>query len=229
MRRYIWKLVPKQARESILNRLSVVDRSAIDKILSDSARLPVDFERHSCIFIHVPKCAGSSVKRALFPARTHGHMPLWFYERNFPEFFERAFKFCFVRNPLDRAYSAYQYLRSNQDIQRDQAARRMVMRYDTFDGFVQQWLCEETARMQMHFAPQWQFLCDSLGQLRIDFIGRQETMAEDFLQVCTKLGVDGKLDQTNVSPRQSQEPTFQARTIDRIRRVYERDYELLGY
>lgn len=216
-------------RETVLSRVTVVDRSALDKLLSDNVRLPGDFERHSCIFIHVPKCAGSSVKRALFPGRTHGHMPLWFYERNFPEFFNSAFKFCFVRNPLDRAYSAYRYLRSNKGIERDLPAHQVVVRYDSFDSFVQKWLCEENAERQIHFAPQWRFLCDSLGQVRMDFIGRQESMGEDFLHVCHRLGVETSIDLSNVSPMQPEGQGFETRTIDRIRRVYERDYEILDY
>lgn len=229
MRRLFWKIIPKQARESLLGRFSVVDRGAIDKILADNIELPEDYARHNCLFIHVPKCAGSSVKKAIFPGRTHGHMPLWFYERHFPEFFERAFKFCFVRNPLERAYSAYRYMRSNKSIARDFPGHQMVMRYASFDSFVLQWLCEETAQKQMHFAPQWLFLCDSLGQLRVDFIGRQESMEADFAHICSKLGVTGNLDQINVSPGERAVPTFETRTIDRVMRVYERDYTLLGY
>lgn len=229
MRRYLWKLVPKQARESLLGRFSVVDRGAIDKILADNIELPEDYARRNCLFIHVPKCAGSSVKKAIFPGRTHGHMPAWFYERHFPQFFEGAFKFCFVRNPLERAHSAYRYLRSNKSIERDFPAHQMVMRYESFDTFAQKWLCEETAHKQMHFAPQWLFLCDSLGQLRMDFIGRQESMAADFAHICSKLGVQASLDQVNVSPGEARQPEFATRTIERIMRVYERDYELLGY
>ncbi|NMF88375.1 sulfotransferase family 2 domain-containing protein [Aromatoleum petrolei] len=229
MRKYLWKLFPKPVRETILNRFSVVDRGAIDKILSDNVRLPVDFERQRCIFIHVPKCAGSSVKKSLFQQRTHGHMPLWFYERSFPDFFASAYKFCFVRNPLDRAYSAYRYLRSNKSIERDFAAHQLAMRYDSFDRFVQHWLCDENAHRQMHFAPQWRFLCDSLGEVRMDFIGRQETITDDFHQVCARLGVGSGLESVNVSAERPQALTFESRTVDRIRRVYERDYELLGY
>lgn len=229
MRKYLWKLFPKSTRETILNRFSVVDRGAIDKVLADNVSLPVDFERHRCIFIHVPKCAGSSVKKALFPQRTHGHMPLWFYERHFPEFFASAYKFCFVRNPLDRAYSAYRYLRSNKSIERDLPAHQLAMRYESFDRFVQHWLCEENAHRQMHFAPQWHFLCDSLGELRMDFVGRQETMADDFRDVCARLGVNSGLDAVNVSAERPRTLDFETRTVDRIRRVYERDYELLGY
>lgn len=229
MRKYVWKLFPKPIRETLLDRFSVIDRGAIDKILSDNVRLPADFERHRCIFIHVPKCAGSSVKKSLFSQRTHGHMPLWFYERHFPDFFETAYKFSFVRNPLDRAFSAYRYLRSNRSIERDLAAHRLAMRYDSFDRFVQDWLCEENAHRQMHFAPQWRFLCDSLGEVRMDFIGRQESMGEDFRHVCRQLGVESSLDAVNVSAEKALRTDFEERTIERIRRVYARDYELLGY
>lgn len=229
MRKYLWKLIPKPQRESLLSRLSVVDRSAIDKILSDKVSLPTDFARHDCIFIHVPKCAGSSIKKALFPERTHGHMPLWFYERHFPDFFRKAYKFCIVRQPLDRAYSAYRYLHSRSSIERDLPAHELVTRYDSFDRFVQNWLCEENVTKQVHFAPQWHFLCDSLGEIQMDFIGRQENMAEDFGKICAHLGVDAKVEVINMSTVRSAAQTFNSRTIDRIKRVYERDYELFGY
>lgn len=68
------------------------------------------------IFVHVHKCAGTSLIKVLeahpkivcmaprpgnFPGRTGR-------ERIPPELWERALKFTFVRNPYDRVYSAYQ-------------------------------------------------------------------------------------------------------------------------
>jgi hypothetical protein len=225
-----WKILPKSKREALLSRMSVVDRSAIDKILSDNISLPPDFLNLSCIFIHVPKCAGTSIKNSLFRHKTHGHMPLWWYEQNFPDFFNSAFKFAFVRDPLERAYSAYSYLRSNQKVARDQAAREMILRFNDFDSFVRNWLCEENVTKQIHFAPQWQFLCDSLGQVRMDFIGRQESITTDFSYICTRLGIESSLQQHNVSPKQQESgPSFHHTTVDKVHRIYERDYELLGY
>lgn len=230
MVRHFWKLLPKPARAKILERFPALDRSGINKILSGNLRLPEDFVRHSCIFIHIPKCAGSSIKDALFPGRTHGHMPLWFYEQNFEEFYARAFKFAFVRDPLDRAYSAYRYLRSDLlEVERDVAAHRLTKKYDGFEAFVRHWLCEETAQRQIHFVPQWQFLCDSLGDIGVDFIGRQEDLAAAFAQVCERLGVTSKLPVVNAGTVPALESQFSAATVDRIRRVYARDYELFGY
>lgn len=230
MVRHFWKLLPKPAREAILNRLPVIDRSGINKVLSGNLRLPEDFVRHGAIFIHIPKCAGSSIKDALFPGRTHGHMPLWFYEQNFAEFYGRAFKFSFVRNPLDRAYSAYRYLRSDLlEVERDVAAHKLAKKYGSFEAFVRHWLCEETAQRQIHFVPQWQFLSDSLGDIGVDFIGRQEEMAAAFAHVCDKLGVEVELPTVNAATLPALESQFSAATVDRIRRVYARDYELFGY
>lgn len=230
MVRHFWKLLPKPARENILERFPVLDRSGVNKILSGNLRLPDDFVRHSCIFIHIPKCAGSSIKDALFPGRTHGHMPLWFYEQNFQEFYARAFKFAFVRDPLDRAYSAYRYLRSDLlEVERDVAAHRLAKKYDGFEAFVRHWLCEETAQRQIHFVPQWQFLCDSLGDIGVDFIGRQEDLAGAFAQVCQRLGVKSALPVVNAGTVPALESQFSTATVDRIRRVYARDYELFGY
>lgn len=228
--RLLWKALPRIKREAITSRISVVDQSGIEKILANNVFLPKDFVELSCIFIHVPKCAGTSIKKSLFRHKTHGHMPLWWYEQNFPEFYRNAFKFAFVRDPLDRAFSAYSYLRTNESVARDAMAREMVLRYESFDDFVKNWLCEENATRQIHFAPQWHFLCDSLGSLGMDFIGRQESIAADFSSVCQRLGLERNLQQRNVSAKsEEQRPEFHRATIDRIHRVYERDYELLGY
>lgn len=223
-------MIPRHLRETLLERFPVMDRSAIDKILSDNIQLPGPYQQHGCIFIHVPKCAGTSIKRTLFPGHTLGHTPLWYYERNYPEFYGKAFKFSFVRHPVDRAFSAYRYLRANRNcVERNSPAHRMVMRYASFDQFIQNWLCEETALRQIHFVPQWRFITDSLGDMRMDFIGRHETMRQDFETICAKLGVAADLKQMNETPNENVDGGFETRTLDRLYRVYERDFALLGY
>lgn len=231
MVKFFWrKLLSKPTREAILTYVPEIDRGSLNRVLSGGRRLPDDYLRHSCIFIHVPKCAGSSVKAALFTDRTQGHTPLRYYEENFREFYGRAFKFGFVRDPLDRAYSAFRYLHADTSAAgRNAAAHRLARKHGDFDTFVRQWLCAENVQRQIHFVPQWQWLCDSLGDIAVDYVGRQEEMDSAFAHVCQRLGVDAKLPQTNVSPKPKERPQFAAATIDRVRLVYERDYELFGY
>lgn len=65
------------------------------------------------IFIHVPKCAGRSVRKAVGLPRDGHDRALW-YKFHDPEKFRRYFKFTVVRNPWDRLVSAYFYLRQDR-------------------------------------------------------------------------------------------------------------------
>jgi len=232
LQRYLWKLLPKSQRAFLLGRLSVVDRQVVNKSMSANLGFPQAFEQHSCLFIHVPKCAGSSVCAALFDGWSPGHLPLYWYEQQFPEQFATSFKFAFVRDPLERAYSAYAFLRGNELGRRDQAAQQLVSHYRDFDDFVARWLHSETISRQIHFAAQTDFLTDSLGHLAPDFIGYQEHLERDFRLVCEQLGHSVVLPHLNGS--QQRRPMLardfcSVRTRRLVRRAYQRDYEMLGY
>lgn len=233
--RLLWKSLSRQRRDYLLDRLSVVDRQAMNKALNQSEALLPAFERHDCIFIHVPKCAGTSVSKALFADEAAWHLPLTWYESAHPEFYRRAFKFAFVRDPLERAYSAYRYLSRDRGVKRDRPAMEMVQRYSDFDSFIKGWLCPENALRQIHFAPQWLFLCNHLGDVSVDFVGRQERIDEDFRAVCEQLGIRATLGRDNVSsgPKDGPAPSVQKYCSDQARRIiletYRRDYQLFGY
>ncbi|MCU1750752.1 sulfotransferase family protein [Pseudomonas sp. 6D_7.1_Bac1] len=232
LQRHLWKLLPKTQRSFLLGRLSVVDRQAVNKSMSGNTLFPAQFQQGSCLFIHVPKCAGSSVCSALFNGWTPGHLPLYWYEQQFPEHYARSFKFAFVRDPLERAYSAYAYLRSNQLPQRDEPAQLLVNSYRDFDDFVGRWLHPENIRKQLHFAPQTDFLNDSMGRMAMDFVGYQEHLERDFQLLCQHLGMSSSLPHLNISQERRSEPVrdfCSVRTRRLIRRTYQRDYEVLDY
>lgn len=232
LQRYLWKLLPKSQRAFLLGRLSVVDRQVVNKSMSANVRFPEAFEQLSCLYIHVPKCAGSSICAAMFENWSPGHLPLYWYEQQFAEQFAASFKFAFVRDPLERAYSAYAFLRGNELSRRDHAAQKLVSHYRDFDDFVARWLHPETIQRQLHFAAQTDFLTDSLGHLALDFIGYQEHLERDFQLVCEQLGRSMVLPHVN-SSRQRQPMRARdfcsARTRRLVRRAYQRDYEMLGY
>ncbi|PTQ67395.1 sulfotransferase family 2 domain-containing protein [Pseudomonas sp. GV071] len=231
LQRVLWKLMPKAQRSFLLGRLSVVDRHTVNKAMTANIHYPEAFERVAGLFVHVPKCAGSSVCKALFDTWRPGHLPLYWYQEQFPQAYAEAFKFTFVRDPLERTYSAYTYLRNNVPLRRDQAANQLVSRYASFDEFVRGWLHAENVRRQLHFAPQTDFLLDSSGSLAMDFIGRQETLRHDFFTLCELLKISRDLPHLNASKRHegSARDISNARTRHLVRQVYARDYELLGY
>ncbi|MBU6961095.1 sulfotransferase family protein [Pseudomonas sp. CVAP len=232
LQRHLWKLLPKTQRTFLLGRLSVVDRQAVNKSMSGNTVFPAHFQQCSCLFIHVPKCAGSSVCSALFNGWAPGHLPLYWYEQQFPEHYARSFKFAFVRDPLERVYSAYAYLRGNQLPQRDESARLLVNSYRDFDDFVGHWLHPDNIRKQLHFAPQTDFLNDSMGRMAMDFVGYQEHLERDFQLLCQHLGMTSSLPHLNISQERRAEPVrdfCSVRTRRLVRRAYQRDYEVLGY
>lgn len=230
MNRFLWKLLPKSQRELLLERLPVIDRQVVSKTLAGKTRFPEVFDALECLFIHVPKCAGSSVAKALFDGAPAGHLPLYWYEKQFNERYRHYFKFGFVRDPLQRALSAYHYLLQSTP-GRDQAAGELVNKYPSFDAFVDNWLCAENVTRQIHFAPQHYFLQNSLGSLDVDFIGRHENLDADFRTLCAHLHVKGELPHVNRSASRGGSPgtTCSAASRRKVREVYARDYELFAY
>ncbi|MCG6983886.1 MAG: sulfotransferase family protein [Thiocapsa sp.] len=152
-----------------------------------------------CIFVHIPKVAGTSIK-SLFEGHSaseseHDPMP---FKPNDSKFdpppphlratdhlkfghvtasqFDTYFKFAFVRNPWDRIVSEYVY-------------RRYPSRFD-FKTFLFERLPRPAwSDEYCHIIPQYDFVHDEAGHLVVDFVGRFESIAADFSAVKERLGL----------------------------------------
>ena len=99
--------------------------------------------QYKCIFIHIPKAAGTAVTQALFGPVSR-HVPYFEYEKANPRKFKRYFKFAFVRNPWDRLVSTYFFLKRGGLNEMDrQWAEKNLSVFDNFDSFVRGWVNEE--------------------------------------------------------------------------------------
>jgi len=185
-----------------------------------------------CIFVHIPKAAGTSVAHGLFGCGV-GHKSIYEYHKIFGADFHRYFKFAVVRNPFSRVVSAYESLKRggnpvwpNADRYRDE----VLCRYDGFESFVLEEL-DRAVRDRRHFRPQWRFLMLD-GELAVDYMARLETLEEDFEFICEKLGVDRELPHRNET-RDDRPPLTsyyeRAEVADAVRTVYADDFSLLGY
>jgi hypothetical protein len=111
--------------------------------------------------------------------QTPQHAKLRRYERCFP--IGDYFKFCFVRNPWDRAVSQMAFLRS---------AQQKIFVGGTFKENL--WIyCNTNAKSMGHdlAACQVDYIKTHDGSVSMDFIGRFEKLNMDFAEVCRKLGV----------------------------------------
>lgn len=186
---------------------------------------------HHCIFIHIPKAAGTSVTRTLFGCGSR-HVRYTEYEMANPRKFAEYFKFSFVRNPWDRLYSAYSFLRQGGMGGQDKVwADEHLATYPDFDSFVKGWVTPENIRSWVHFYPQHYFICDDALNLKMDFIGRFEQMNRDVSVVQRQLGLPIQpLGKINVTNKKKHAPSvYTPETRDIVSRVYARDIELFHY
>lgn len=182
-----------------------------------------------CIFIHIPKAAGTSVALTLFGQGSR-HVPWFEYQKANPRKFKSYFKFTFVRNPWDRLASSYFFLRKGGMNADDAAWAEANLRdFDDFASFVRGWVNERNIQTWVHFRPQHYFICNPDGKVMMDFVGRMENMESDFSYVAERLGCTRKLMEVNSGSNRNYNAYYDDETREIVRRVYARDIELFGY
>jgi len=160
---------------------------------------------HKYIFFAVPKTATHTVREAL---RAHLGADDWEQQVLFGEQFlpiaqiaklghghitaqeiqphldasqwHEYFKFGFVRNPFDRFVSTCFFLnRSNPSFANSAVA------------FMKERLPRKRFQQRVLVRPQHLQLCDSGGQLALDFVGRYEDLQRSYDTICERIGIPG--------------------------------------
>lgn len=228
--RLIWKSLSKSHRKLLLSVLTEPNRQLVNSTLSNKTEYPNLFDEHQFIFIHIPKVAGISLIHALgFEQQHKWHMPLKYYEANTAKKFDQYFKFAFVRNPWDRAYSAYTFLQKGGISERDDSQSRIIKSYASYEDFVMKWLSHEASQSLIHFCPMYSFMQNTHGEIAIDFIGRYENLQTDYDYIRSQINIGEQLPQKNVSRQSDFREVYTTQMIDKIARVYERDIAEFDY
>jgi hypothetical protein len=155
---------------------------------------------YKCIFVHIPKTGGQSIEHVfldllgltwetraplllrhnenpdlgpprLAHLRAHDYVRYKYLTR---EQFDGYFKFAFVRNPWDRFLSIYKYLNTGGE---------------DFRQFGKNFKSGLWKREHWFVRPQSDFVCNDNGELLVDFVGRFESLQEDFDRICGSLGL----------------------------------------
>ena len=135
------------------------------------------------------------------------------------EIFSSYFKFGFVRNPWDWEVSLYTYMKKKKDHRQ----RDVALGFKDFDEYID-WRVNE----DLHF--QKDFFYDKQGNKLVDYIGKFETIREDFGHICKKIGIEGiELPHTNQSKKQSYLTYYSEKTLDIVYEALKPDIELFGY
>lgn len=190
------------------------------------------------IFVHIPKAAGTSVKRELYrTGSSGGHRRLVEFHAFDPAAAEAYFKFSFVRNPWDRLLSAFSYLvqGKNTNARDQQFAKAYLQDHNTFQDFVLKLQDTRYRREVMaydHFRTQSHWICmPGKPDHGLDFLGRFETFDQDWATVKSKIGL------TDAEPpqhhRKSDHPDYRTSYTDAgkeiVARIYAEDIALSDY
>lgn len=186
-------------------------------------------DAHRCIFIHIPKTAGSSIADALFGAVSR-HIPYTEYLRASPRKFRAYFKFAFVRNPWDRLVSTWFFLKKGGMNEADRVwSEAHLAPYADFDSFVRHGLGRPEVQAWAHFRPQADFILAPDGTVMVDFVGRYEQLSGDFAIVARRLGVNAVLPAHNASNHAHFASYFTAESAAIVAQIYARDAYAFGY
>jgi hypothetical protein len=189
------------------------------------------YRQQGFLFVHVPKCGGSSVEAQI--GTFHGHRSAAYFTKADPALFDSVWKAALVRNPFDRLVSGFHYLKNHTTAPRDQEwARRTLRGIDDFSGFLRA-LEDAAFRTRvlcwLHFLPQWFYVCDRDGRILVDHVGRLEAFDAFAEEVEARVGTRIGGVREKVSKRGDYRDYFDERTAGIVQGMYARDFEIFGY
>lgn len=211
--------------------------------------------RHQAIFVHIPKTGGTSIEAALgmhgsrqdigivpYPnqeidrehlyGRGLQHLTVEGLQAELGDeaMFRTYFKFSIVRNPWDRLVSTGAWSG------RKWATGRPLER-DEFDAFVRQvhaafraGFPSSAAEVPVrHVIPQSRFVLDAAGRTAVDFLGRFETLPQDWRTIRERLGCDVELPTRMGSRHRPYREYYDDETRELVAEMYASDIEAFGY
>lgn len=164
-------------------------------------------------FIHIPKCAGTSISKWLQKhARGEKHGGKHSKMHEHPSFGDSRFIFTCVRNPYDWVLSAWKYMVAND-------GRSHLVKGVTLDD----WVFGEVMFTHMCGVQQHEYIDIN----RIDYIMKYENLHNDFKKIQGIFKVDVDMDYLNKSKYKPDVLTDDMK--DKIANHYHKDFELFGY
>lgn len=211
---------------------------------------------HNYIFIHVPKCAGTSIENALKTNQMQ-----WFgYDRKIQGFlqhltcaeilehnfltkqeFDKHYKFAFVRNPFSRCVSEYiwrikqfgNFINTPINVT-ELGNNKMITANDvrqiSFKDFVKRNFPWQEISFEQHMKPQIEFTHDGNMNLMVDYVGKFENLKQDFDYVCDCIGIEKRNLPHNYKTNHTHYTDYyDAETKEIVTNMYKQDLNTFGY
>jgi len=174
------------------------------------------------IFVHVPKTAGQAITRSLprnKRLKIETHCPLHLVDKG------DKYAFGFVRNPWERMVSLYCFRTQNPrpGIFDAERLKREGFEYSVLNNTISRQNDTNNFNYYNHRDAMWWL--DGC-----DFIGRVETLQDDFAIVCDKIGIHRRTVKTlNQSRHGDYRKYHTTKTIEHVAKEHAETIEKFGY
>lgn len=197
------------------------------------------------IYIHIPKCAGTSIYKSLDPGiddinlTKHGG---WDSENNIyrqhatytqiKEFYcpniHDYYTFTFVRNPWSRILSDYFWMQ--RELKVVDSFKNFILQKNNFNIPELKYPHINSCGRGDHLIPQSDFILNSEGEQMVNFIGKFESIQTDYNIVCHKIGIATReLPHKNKTKHKHYTEYYDDETKQIVAEKYAKDIELFGY
>ena len=199
-------------------------------------------EKKKFIFIHIPKNSGTAMtneiqkrynqSQILRDVERNGinigidKMHLYYdviYKFISKEILDNYIKFCIIRNPYNKLYSAWNFIKDRHGY----SDINDFIKYKLDENFIYgKEIIPNDARV--HYRPQFTFVYDNEYNIFVDFIIRYENLNEDIFKLNKKYNLDIPL-YDNSNSKKSYINLFNKESIIKINTLYKKDFELFNY
>jgi hypothetical protein len=192
--------------------------------------------RHRCIFIHIPKCAGSAILQVLGHTGGRDHVEWRHYVGSNPAWFRSYHKFAVCRHPLLRLKSAYDYcVAGGNQSEQDKELQIFIQAHcQNLEEFIQNVLSHDFINENILFKPQYLFVYSRSGRCQLDQILRHESLSQDWQKMALAHGYPKTLQKINASKGNTEtlislSQTLSIDSLKKIETLYHKDFELFQY
>lgn len=206
--------------------------------------------KHKCIFVHIPKTAGTSIEMLINQTPFSGTTHELLKEHASSEYFEEYFKFTFVRNTFERVYSVFNYYAQGGNKQHPSSIKQWVLhlyRKVTQNDYYTD--IEVSRKMPKKFSEfciefllnkkpfygknalisQYQFL-EVNSEIKADFIGSFENLRVDLELVKKKLSIVGDLPHyRKASHKKHYSQYYDEKTKEIVSNYYQDEISYFGF
>ena len=185
--------------------------------------------KHKCIFIHIPKTAGTSFSESLdlkkidcYTHNSFGAIRNFLFDNSFNA--DDYFSFSLVRNPWDKMVSEYFWFTNTSHPYPNQSVKDFYAG-TSFKSFVLKFFSCNVG--DPYHKLSYLDILDPIS--KVDFIGKFENVEKDFNFICKKLGVSTPLPHKYKTKHKHYTEYYDDETREIVAEKYAKDIEHFGY